>query len=380
MTRTLVLLDRGVAPDGALPAWITADVPAGAVVVPVEPATADAAPDVGCLTAFDTVWAVGGGRVLDLAKRLAVAVDPVAAAVLRRPGRSGLVALGEAGRRRPRLVAVPTTLGTGSECSPTACLTVDGQRRLAVGDRLRPDVVVRPAAATAGLPGALERHGVVEALLRAIGPYVGSGGAGEQRDARALRDAARLAALADHAARRRLRADERRAVALLSGATHERDYHRGRSPFSHRAWYLANELSSVTGIAKIPATAVLLPALWARAAAGDERWGRADAIARAYRAIGADPHDASAPRERLTAWRAMPDALPPVDLEALARRTVRAWGGGLPALAGLRHADVLELLRDALPPGPGTHDARPATGPGTDDAPSTPVPHRAVAA
>lgn len=358
MSRPLLLLDDGLAPGGRAPEWLRDVAPLDAVVRPVTagrptaPELDELAPDAARCSG---IWAVGGGSTLDLGKLLATTRDPRVADRLRRDDRAGLIPLGGEGGVRPPLTAVPTTLGTGSEASGTACLTSEDRRRLVFGPALRPDEVLRHDAATAGLPDELERRGAVEALLRAVGPYVGSGGAGEQRDARALDDALVLAGIAGRAATGRLRTADRLRLAELSAATHAPEYHAGRDPFSHRAWYLANELSSVTGLAKIPATALVLPAIWARALAGDERWGRADAVRRAWSRIapeGADADPATGLPELLRTWRVLPAVPAGVDLDALALRTLRAWGGGLPTLAGLRRQDVRAVLRDALGEGP----------------------------
>ncbi|MPY90402.1 MAG: iron-containing alcohol dehydrogenase [Luteitalea sp.] len=69
----------------------------------------------------DTIVGFGGGSALDAAKLVAGLFDDA------RPVRD-VFGIGRVGRRRVRLVCVPTTAGTGSEVSPNAILLDDGAR------------------------------------------------------------------------------------------------------------------------------------------------------------------------------------------------------------------------------------------------------------
>ena len=117
--RPLLVSDRGIERAG-----LVDRVPAAAerfVDVPENPtaACADAAVEAYRAAGCDGVVALGGGSAIDAAKIVAaLAARPTARAadVIGHPGRIAAVA---------PLVAVPTTVGTGSESSPVAALHLD---------------------------------------------------------------------------------------------------------------------------------------------------------------------------------------------------------------------------------------------------------------
>ncbi|HEX6354226.1 iron-containing alcohol dehydrogenase [Actinophytocola sp.] len=77
-------------------------------------------------------------------------------------------------RRRVPVVAVPTTLGTGSEASAVARLPLREEKsRLLVSPALLPATVVLDPNATGSLPTEMAALGAVEILLRLIGPVIG---------------------------------------------------------------------------------------------------------------------------------------------------------------------------------------------------------------
>lgn len=353
-------------------------------------------------TGLDTVVAVGGGSLLDLVKLGSVAAvdDGVLARVT--AGRCGVVGLPPSVGRRggratmgdrripgaapvpvhtpdlvparslvPMRVLVPTTTGTGSEVSAVACVRVRGGHRLVIGEALRPEVAVLDPAATDGLPASMLVEGVLEALLRVLGPTVGSLASRPVPDAAGLALAGELVRLGDRlcgptpapdppapdsAARGAAGGAERLLAAELSAYTQASWAMAGRDPFGGRAWYIANEVSTVLGARKMVATVPVAAAVWARAAAGDRRFGHSerlavawDAVCRAARpGLGDDP---SAGLRRLADRWGVASCPPatPAQLSAIAGRVVRAFGGGLPPLASITHADVAALLRESLP-------------------------------
>ena len=93
----------------------------------------------------DTVVALGGGSAMDCAKAMVYF--------------SGL---------SPRLVAIPTTSGSGSEVTDFAILTHDGVKHPLVDEHLRPDVAILDSDLLTALPPALIADGGYDALTHAI--------------------------------------------------------------------------------------------------------------------------------------------------------------------------------------------------------------------
>ncbi|MFF9472733.1 daptide-type RiPP biosynthesis dehydogenase [Streptomyces roseolus] len=309
--------------------------------------------------------AVGGGALLDQAKLAAVLRgDPAARTRLTVPQRGGLILLPPQVRRGLPLVAVPTTVGTGAELSAAACLVFPRGRRLVLGDALQPDVAVLDPLATSTLPSELLAEGVLEALFRVVGMYVGDHQDLPTEDALAETLATRLAVLGHELCRVRqaggLPDDRLRLeIAKVSGLTQLRWTYLGRNRYAARGWYLANELSSALGLRKMTAVAALLEPLWRAVAAGDQRLGSAHRLHRMWSLLratapGALPEDPAAGIGALIdSWRVDRRIEAGADrIAEVASRTVRAWGAGLPMLGGLTADDVRALLAAAVRPVP----------------------------
>ena len=154
VSRPLLLSDRGLERAGAVAAALRA-LPGGSVPfldVPENPtlAGADAAFATYCAAGCDGIVALGGGSVLDTAKFVAALAGSGlarAADMQGKPERVSAVA---------PLVAVPTTIGTGSESSPVAALHDDPHSR-AVGTR-SPHLVPRVAICDPDLARTLPRR------------------------------------------------------------------------------------------------------------------------------------------------------------------------------------------------------------------------------
>ncbi|MGE7389605.1 daptide-type RiPP biosynthesis dehydogenase [Streptomyces sp. NPDC004126] len=304
---------------------------------------------------------IGGGSLLDQAKLAAlIRTNPDAYARLTVPQRSGLLVLGHTTRRGLPLVAVPTTVGTGTESSGVACLGYPGHgKRLVMGTALRPRAAVLDPVATATLDDELVAEGVLEALHRVVSPYVGDHGDLPTEDALVETIAERLVLLGHEvrAARRAGRPTDDRLrleIAKLSGLSHAEWAHLGRDLYAVKGWLIANELSSALGVRKMTAVAAILPHLWRAIAAGEARLGSADRLHRLWSRLRATdpgnlPADPAAGIEALAdSWGIHRDiSAGPDRLAEIAHRTVRAWGAGLPMLGGLRTDDVYGLLADA---------------------------------
>src|SRR5690606_41823186 len=87
--------------------------------------------------------------------------------------RSGTIILPVRVERRTQLLAIPTTLGTGTELSAVACLVYPEGKRIISGLCLRPDAAVLDPLATETLPVELVAEGTLEALFRTVSPHIG---------------------------------------------------------------------------------------------------------------------------------------------------------------------------------------------------------------
>ena len=305
------------------------------------------------------IVAIGGGAVMDLAKlvRLLLAAPRLAGSLHARIERSGFVPIPERAvdsGAAPHLLAIPTTFGTGSEVSPTACIVTPSGRRLLSGTRLRPDHAAFDPALTRSLPVALQREGLMEVILRVVGPAIGS-----ERVLAADHDARSVVwgagSLLEQLRVAPLRGPERLHAAQLSAASHRSWALVGRDSFAAKHWYLANELSSVISSRKIPATVAILPSLWRRIAEGDERWGRRDRLREIWSWFTAlVPTLADDVREGLpqlfARWGLEAARAPSTsDLREAAERCGRFWGGALPALRRISPPEIFEIFEDSFP-------------------------------
>ncbi|WP_017569544.1 daptide-type RiPP biosynthesis dehydogenase [Nocardiopsis halotolerans] len=302
----------------------------------------------------DAVIAVGGGAVMDRAKLANVVAGGLdLAGTVAAHDRSGLLRLPD-GRRGAPLVAVPTTVGTGSEMSANAVVTAGDRRLLISGPGLGADLAVLDPAATASLPRQLLLDGAFEAFNRTVGPYVGGPGRGERPDQIAEAVAARLVVVGERISStppsRGTDAADRAELARLSGMSHTPAMHLGRDPFGFRGWYVGHEVSTAADVSKVRGLATVTPGLWARVLEGDRTWGDTDRLLRiwaaAARAVpGVLPEDPVAGvrclAERWGIRPVPPDAL---DTATVADTSLHHWGRGLPGLDGLTVEDVRAVV------------------------------------
>ena len=96
----------------------------------------------------DAIVALGGGSAMDCAKAMAYF--------------SGL---------KPRLIAIPTTSGSGSEVTDFAILTHEGVKHPLVDEALRPDVAILDSDLLTALPPSLIADGGFDALTHALEAY-----------------------------------------------------------------------------------------------------------------------------------------------------------------------------------------------------------------
>ncbi|MFI5493505.1 daptide-type RiPP biosynthesis dehydogenase [Actinoplanes sp. NPDC051859] len=316
-------------------------------------ALADALPSAGLLIAL------GGGTTMDLAKLAKLAAvwlevrDWLAA-----PQRSGMVILPARLGTSVRVLAVPTTLGTGSELGPVACYPYGDAKRIVTGSCLRAVASIHDAAATESLPVDLVADGVLEALFRAVSPYAGDPVERPVPDA-LVEDLARqlvdvgYRVARDRVAGRPIEAELRLRIASLSAESQIGHTNVGRYVHAVKTWPIANELSTTLGLAKMRAVAVVWPVLWRRALAGDARVGVAARITRLWRIVReqapwlpVDPADGL--EQLIRDWRITQVVHADSDqIEATTVRAMRAWGAGLPMLGGLQADELRAVLAEA---------------------------------
>lgn len=306
------------------------------------------------------VIGVGGGSVLDQAKLATLfRASPEARARVSAPQRSGAVALPAHLGSSVRVVAVPTTLGTGTELGTVACVTSSGGKRLVTGPCLRPVASLLDPVSTSTLPGHLVSAGVLEALFRTVSPYVGDPSDLPTPDALTEALTVRLVEVGERTRALRSRGEPvddatRLRIAELSGESQVGDTNLGRDPYAVKGWLLGNELSTVLGLSKMRAIAAVWPTVWAGISAGDSRLGDARRLDRIWQRVrtaapylSADP--ATGVCELIDAWlvdrhvTASPD-----QIDVIVTRVMRSWGAGLPMLGGLHHDEVRALLTRAV--------------------------------
>ena len=263
--RPLLISDRGLEAAGVV-AGVRAAASAAVVDfldVPENPtaAGADAAAqtyrDAGC----DGIIALGGGSVLDMAKIVAalVVTGGAAAALIGQPERISRVA---------SLIAIPTTVGTGSESSPVAALHID-EREPAIGTRgplLVPAVALCDPALARTLPRRLIAATGIDALSHCIEGYFAEP-ANPVIDALALDGAARVTA--DIYAALEPGGDAARASLMAAAFAGGAAIHKGLGP-AHAVALVCGDQDihhgTLIGIALPPTVALLARARPAKAA------------------------------------------------------------------------------------------------------------------
>ncbi|WP_409496658.1 daptide-type RiPP biosynthesis dehydogenase [Amycolatopsis sp. cmx-11-12] len=297
-----------------------------------------------------TVIGIGGGSVLDVVKLAClVHADPRNVDLLQGWGqRAGAIIVPGVRNTLVRRVFVSTTVGTGVEVSPVACVRMDGRKRLVVGAALRPDLAVLDPELTASLPEYLLLEGVFEALLRIIGAVAGSAHVGGLPDAEAAMLAKHLLDTGNRIAAGDTGSDVRLTAAMLSAATHTGWTLTGRAPYAPKHWYLANELSTTLGLRKMVATACVLPGVWTRIVRGDTRYGNVAQLVEAWTWLN-ESEPVTGLGELLQRWRIEHSVTASsASVAEAAERAVASWGGRLPMLAGLTTPEIHKLYTESV--------------------------------
>lgn len=328
------------------------------------------------LRGHDAIIALGGGTAIDLVKlsRL-VAVEPRTLRMLDVAQRSGAHTVQYAPSKLPVFVAIPTTLGTGTEQSRIAIHIEDDDKRLIAGACLVPDVCVIDPVATETLPDHLVRSGAFEAFARLVHPYIGA--LEPDRPGRSLPDAlveatvTHLVQITDQAVAEQTANADRAGHEGATVSAHLRSEIAAISSFSHssmtsfnrtddwrvKIWPIANELSSAMNVRKMQATGALWPTIWQRIYDGDLRLGSPKRLHRMWSTVRdaasapIDARPAIGITELMSAWSVSPNIQIDRNLAAqVARTTHRKWGGGLPMLAGFTEQELESIVLSAATP------------------------------
>ena len=179
-TQVLIVTDLETRARGAVD-HVRSYLPAGAHVfcgLDSEPTDAQVRAGTQALvdSGADLVVAVGGGSVIDAAKAMRLFCEhpdlDLRELTLPCLDSRKRVARYPSPDHRVRLVAVPTTSGSGSEVSRLAVLTVDGEQATLVDDSLMPDMALVEPRLMLSMSPALTAETGIDALTHALEAYV----------------------------------------------------------------------------------------------------------------------------------------------------------------------------------------------------------------
>lgn len=300
-------------------------------------------------------FGIGGGATMDTAKLISAMRDPAHRQILMSRSRVGHLLLNDSPPSDHVLALVPTTLGTGSEAGPSACLSDGSRKRLISGTQLKADVVLLDAMLTQSLPDRVAFAGIFEIIFRLSTPLILTPKPRSTSDALALASMKQLVAAGEDLLESETIRESRetlQTIAELSAFSQTGWTSLGRDPYSTLPWIIASELSMVAGISKMDAVAAILPTYWRQIEAGNTRFGAIARLNEVTEAMGLNPASNSASTaltQFLQRWGlSMSLALSSTIVHETSRKISRAWGGGLPMLQGLTSANITDFLTEAV--------------------------------
>lgn len=172
-TKPFVLISRTMMEQGVLEmiggrlkALVRSDVPKDSSFALVDEITTRVRQE-GC----DSILAIGGGSVLDTAKAVRVMLSGENKNLRQMLGSEWVIP----GRKEIPFIMVPTTSGTGSECTGVAVVQDDRTKikQEIVSDRFLPDVAILDPRCTEKLPPRLTASSGMDALTHAVEAYTG---------------------------------------------------------------------------------------------------------------------------------------------------------------------------------------------------------------
>jgi alcohol dehydrogenase class IV len=293
----------------------------------------------------DSLILVGGGSVMDCGKA-------IAASVTTKKDISRLVGLLRVRRKAPPMIAIPTTAGTGSECTVAAVITDSEQRikRVIADPFLVPKCAILDATLMIGLPPHITAHTGIDALTHAIESFL-SGYAGRfsrEQSIQAIEGIFSKLPIA-HENGQDLEARETMALASYqAGLAFTRTY----VGYVHA---IAHQLGAIYHVPHGLANAIVLPAVLAYCRPAIDR--KLAELARAVN-INDSPDDAQAAAafvETLNDLLELLDipktvaALQSSDIDEIAQRALDEAFGQYPVPVQLNHAQCREILLGLLP-------------------------------
>jgi len=112
----------------------------------------------------DSILAIGGGSSIDVGKAIGVKCS--------NPGRlKDYEGIEKFPSPPKRIIAIPTTAGTGSEVSPAAVITSEGKRMLLRSPQLFPEIAILDPETMVNLPFQVAAYTGMDALCHAIESY-----------------------------------------------------------------------------------------------------------------------------------------------------------------------------------------------------------------
>ncbi|MBC7219270.1 MAG: iron-containing alcohol dehydrogenase [Hadesarchaea archaeon] len=114
---------------------------------------------------FDYVLAIGGGSIIDVAKILAARME-------NEEEIENFIGVEKIRHKAKKLIAVPTTHGSGSEVTKYSVLKLKDVKKSVASENIYPDVAIIDEKLTFGLPKDLTIHTSIDALCHNIEAYL----------------------------------------------------------------------------------------------------------------------------------------------------------------------------------------------------------------
>ena len=293
----------------------------------------------------DSLILFGGGSVIDCGKAMA-------ASIARKKDIARLVGLLRVLRFVPPMIAVPTTAGTGSECTVAAVIT-DTQHRIkrVIADPfLVPKCAILDATLMVGLPPRITAHTGIDALTHAVESYL-SGYAGRFTREQSIQAVKGVFSQLPVAYRDGQNLEAREAMALAS--------YRGGLAFTRTyvgyVHAIAHQLGAIYHVPHGLANAIVMPRVLTYCRPRIDR--KLAELARAAD-ISDSPDDAQAATAFMEALHGLLETLgipktvaemQPSDVDEIVQRALDEAFGQYPVPVRLNHAQCREILLGLLP-------------------------------
>ncbi|MEU3139509.1 iron-containing alcohol dehydrogenase [Nocardiopsis alba] len=277
-----------------------------------------------------SVVVTGGGSTIDFAK--AVAHCMAYPSTFDQEPSSGLVFNTSWSPPHLPMIAVPTTMGTGSEVNGKSVVDFAGKRRLVFHWGMYPQSAIIHAPFFRGMPEEVLVGGALETMARLVVPVVSSESPVRVADSLAV---AQVRALTEVVNRLLTDPGDEQArfdLAMITVTSVLTLHQLGRSQFSYWLWYLVNELNNFD-LTKQQSLATLMP-VWLELVRDGEIPGR-EGLSRMEAELSPTEHSAKTSPSGLTGTllgmtsRLTPPPSTGLNARTLTDSTWRDWGQGL---------------------------------------------------